>query len=179
MPDGMKSDSPPPYKVPNATAGHDVLAQCAGAFAGIDATLRMVGREVRGVRDDIEIISKSQAALEQSTRGLWHEVRDELKPTVGNLPDRIGRAVRDHAGECPARRKAMKRAESDSGDKLDVRAYREDQTGAVQIEATGNRFIRNSSNGHYEIPRPVLWTGALIGAAVAASGYVIQLLSNL
>lgn len=167
-----------PCKTADSIEQRDMRVDCSAAFATINATMKAVGDDVREMRNDVSEIGRSQAALEQSARGLWHEIRDELRPGLDALPDRIAESERTHSKDCPARRKAMRRAESSSDDKVDVRSYRDDATGTVTIEG-GGRFIRNSSNGHYEIPRPVLWIGGLIGAAVAASGYVIQLLSSM
>jgi len=172
------SSSPVPYTPIPTGDDHRVRAECSAAFATITATMKSVGDDVREMRNDVSEIGRSQAALEQSARGLWHEIRDELRPGLDALPGMIAKSERTHSKDCPARRKAMRRAESSSDDKLDVRPYRDDVTGSVPLES-GGRFIRNSSNGHYEIPRPVLWIGGLIGAAVAASGYVVQLLSSM
>jgi len=176
VPPHTTSDSPPPFKPGGKSEEHTMRADCSAAFASITATMKAVGSDVKGMRSEVGEIGKSQAALEQSTRGLWHEIRDELQPTVQGLPDRISDAINAHGDRCPARRKAMRRAESDSDDAVDVRDFRDDPTGQITPQ---RGLIRNSANGHYEIPRPVLWVGGLIGAAVAASGYVIHLLTSM
>ncbi len=153
----------------------ELKPQCAATFAAIETTIRMVNTEIRGLRDDVQEMGRSQSSLDTSTKGLWHEIRDELRPDVKELPDRIAGAVNGHATDCPARRRAMKRAESD-GDS-GVRELRDEISQVVDVGRKG--LIRNNGNGHYEIPRPVLWVGGLIGAAVAASGYVIHLLSSM
>ena len=177
-----KSESPPPFEVPRSIRrdeDHELLPGCSAAFAGLEITLKTVTREMRGVRTDVQEIGRTQAAQAESMKGLWHEIRDEIRPDLRALPEKIANDFEIHSRNCPARRRAMKKAEIGTGDKIDVRQLREnlDDTGA--IVTTGNRFIRNTSNGHYEIPRPVLWVGALIGAAVAASGYILSLLPKL
>lgn len=174
MPNGFTSDSPPPYQ-PGVNGDHKMRADCSATFGTLTATLRTVSSEMRAMRTEVSEISRSQAAQEQSARGLWHEVRDEINPALKSLPERIGNDLRSHESLCPARRKAMRRAESESDDALDVRGLRDDATGSVTTTRRGI-LLRNTENGHYEIPRPVLWVGSLIGAAVAASGYVLHAL---
>lgn len=175
MPLGSNSDSPAPYQPKSSGEKHEMRADCSATFGTITATLRTVSSELKSMRNEVGEIGRSQAAQEQSTRGLWHEVRDEINPSLRTLPDRIVTAVNSHEENCPSRRKAMRRAEtSDSDNSVDVRGFREEVTGTF-ITKRGI-LLRNTSNGHYEVPRPVLWIGGLIGAAVAASGYVIHAL---
>jgi len=177
-----RSDSPPPFKVPriNRSEDHELLPECSAAFAGLDTTLKTVTRELRGVRKDVQEMGKVQASQATSIKGVWHEIRDEIRPDLRDLPGKIKSDFDTHSRDCPARRRAMRKAETGSNDKIDVRQLRENLTGdpTGTVNLTGNRFIKNTANGHYEIPRPVLWVGALIGAAVAASGYVLNLLQS-
>ena len=178
MPPENDSHSPPPYRPNPDRDPHEMRADCSATFGTLTATLRTVSSEMKAVRSEVIEIGRSQAAQEQSTRGLWHEVRDEINPSLKELPQRVVSAVGSHEENCPARRKAMRRAEtSDSDDSVDVRELRADATGAI-VSKRGV-LLRNTQNGHYEIPRPVLWIGGLVGAAVAASGYVIHLLNSM
>ena len=164
------SDSPPPF-IPTEETSHGLRPVCAATFATLSSSLRGIHSDVKGMRREVQEIGKAQAAFTESARGLWHEVRDEINPSVAAVPDKISAAVTTHSSDCLARRKALKKAEGDSGDAIDVREIREEQA--------KRGWIRSGANGDYEVPKAVLWFGAAIGAAVAASGYVMPYLSKL
>jgi len=187
------SDSPPPFPTPRPRSDleHQVLSECSAMFAGINTTLKTVGREMGAVRDEVINLGKTQTGLETTISNLSRELREEIKPTIRDLPDRLTKSFAQHSGDCPARRRAMKKAESTSSDDIDVRRFRGDATGTVPLSTpapgspldtvptTGGRFIRNTENGHFEIPRPIFWLGAGIGTAVASLGYLLNIIESI
>jgi len=177
-----RSDSPPPFHAPKASpiSEHSLLPSCSAAFAGLEVTLKTITSEMKGMRRDVQEMGRVQSGQAESIKGVWHEIRDEINPAVKEIPGKIAQDFKEHEGNCPARRRAMRKAESGgSSDQINARAligqHLEEHTGTIVTQRRG--IIRNSANGHYEIPRPILWIGGLIGAAVAASGYVYHLLT--
>jgi hypothetical protein len=172
---------PPPFQVPirQQEKRHSLLPECSAAFAGLEITLKNMTTEVRGTRQEVRDMGKTQAAQAEAMKGLWHEMRDNIQPQLRLIPDKIHNDVDDHERDCPARRRAMKKAEGNGGTPSDIDVTRiRDSAGVIAVHG-GGKLIRYTGNGHYEIPRPVLWIGALVGAAVAASGYVINLLQGM
>jgi len=170
MAHNIDSDSPPPF-IPTGDSQHELRAVCAATFATLTSSLRGIHGDVKGMRREVQEIGQAQAAFTESAKGLWHEVRDDINPTVAGMPDKISNAITVHSSDCLARRKALKKAEGDSGDAIDVREIREQQA--------KRGWIRSGANGDYEVPKAVLWFGAAIGAAVAASGYLMPYLQKL
>lgn len=167
---------------PRPSGQHDErLPKCIEAFATLNTTLAGFVAEMKGMRAEVRDSSKAQAGTAESVKGLWHEVREELRPAVRAIATAMKGDLNHHEGNCPARRGAMRKAEGQSSTSIPtgegLQINQDERTGAITIAR--RKIIRNTPNGHYEIPRPVLWIGGLIGSAIAASGYFLEFLKSL
>jgi hypothetical protein len=91
----MAVDRPPPLRV-------RPLQECRQQFHVIQVALQQIATDVRALRD-------ATIRHDEALRGVWHELRDNLRVDVRALSDALPDHLRAHQADCPARQAALQR----------------------------------------------------------------------
>jgi len=88
----------------------DVLPEGQVRFDMLTETLRDLGK-------DMKAVSESNTRMVESTKSLWHEVRDNLRPEIRELSGEVRNILTEsdldrHSTNCPARIHYMRKAQT-------------------------------------------------------------------
>lgn len=172
MGNGTGSISPSPIKAPD-----DIRSKCAEIFAIISNQQSVMLGEIKDLRKDVKGFIKEQAMQGQDIRGLWKTIRNDIQPQVIRTREELIKGLSDHAEGCPARRKAMKRAESDSDNGIDTRPFRrtveprDDEPSQVIVVQTQQEKLRDGPSG---IP----WAAWIVGTSIAVATIIGMILAK-
>jgi len=155
----------------------DVRTKCAEIFATITQQQATMLDEVKGSRNDIREILREQSNQGSNIKSLWHVFREDVKPELLNIrrefKDELKtlqidfrKDLKAHTGGCPAHKKAMKRAEDDSGD-------RGDEPSQVVVVNAGMRE-ESMSSGPHGIPKIAWIVGATAAVMIATALWLVQ-----
>jgi len=171
---------------------NDIRVSCAKRFATIDGSINSFEQALR----QFQLTNERVVRTEESVRGLWKELREDVMPELKQVPRDVREALdqqrrdtataldthrRDmvealdkHASDCPARTKAMRRATGQNGTTSDP-----PPTGRIELEpappvAQPRRSLLPVS------PVAIRWLiyiGLIIGGAIAglATAFGVEL----
>lgn len=167
-------DTPKPRHVRSSEAP---LPQCTQSFDRINITMQHAVETMRNVAAELKTTREMQIRQEESTKGLWAELRNDVIPELKKLPSEARAALDAHKAECPALQKAMARARGEAVPASDPGIPVEEVTKqfAVQRAAAAAAAAENDA----AVGRRVRYIAIGLGVAVAAAGWAWKLLSDL
>lgn len=93
---------------------------CKASFESIHTAVTKMTDTMVGVQSSVNGMGERLARQEETTRSLWKELREDVSPSIRQLPDRISRSIREHKVDCPAHGKVMAKAMSDSDQTIPI-----------------------------------------------------------
>ena len=88
---------------------HDMRPECAANFSALNTTLKSFDKTLDGVRDDLRrqadqgrTLEARVAELDNSSRGAWNTLRNEVLPAIKDAPILFRDGMADHRSQCVA-----------------------------------------------------------------------------
>lgn len=140
-------------------------------FFVIAEGLDSLTHEVKESRLDVQAVNERIAAQEEKTHSAWHAI-NRVETRLNNLPRDIAESIERHENGCPGRDYVRHKIKSSTASQI-PRFDDGDATRRIRLAAEQQDM---ASGG---VPRWVIYVGSIIGAAVAASGYLLHMLGLL
>ena len=150
---------------------------CSQMFGVVAEGLDDLKIELREARKDLGALNERIAAAEVKTTSAWHSI-NRMDERVSNLPETVARALARHEEACPGRDYARVKLTSSTSSSAIPRPVDDRPATHPRIELSLGDGDALGMTG-IRIPKPILYVGGIIGAAIAASGYLLHSLGVL
>lgn len=89
---------------------NEIRPECGVVFKSFETAIGNFQSTLERHGEKVTILGERIARQEETTRGLWHELRDDVHPALRDLPNAIRDAVKTHADDCLSRKRTVAKA---------------------------------------------------------------------